>query len=80
MTSLAQRNVKQIRAKGDPRIGSWTAVKVDGGYLVKCGDAVLVTVNGRKPRVFRKLDSVVSALYDELGVTEFRVETMKFKV
>jgi hypothetical protein len=79
MTSLAQRNVKQIRAKGDPRVGSWTAMKVDGGYLVKCGDTVLATVNGRKPRVFRKLDSVVSALQDELGVTEFKVEAMKLE-
>jgi hypothetical protein len=77
MTSTAQCNVKQIRANGDPRAASWTAVGVDGGYLVKCGDAVLATVNGRKPRVFRRLDSVVSALKDELGVTEFKVEALK---
>lgn len=76
MTSLAQRNVKQIRAGGDPRAQSWTAMEVDGGYLVKCGETVLSTVNGRKPRLFRKLDSVVSALKVELGVTRFEVEIM----
>jgi hypothetical protein len=77
MTSLPHRNVKQFRASGDPRAGAWIAMEVEGGYLVKCGDAVLSTVNGRKPRLFRKLDSVVSALKVELGVTRFEVETME---
>jgi hypothetical protein len=78
MTSIAHINVKQIRASGDPRAMPWTVTEVDsGGYLVKCEGAVLETVNGRKPRVFRSLDSVVNALKDELGVTEFKVETLK---
>jgi hypothetical protein len=71
---------RQITVRADrqkPPMDEWTVCEVDGGYTVRCGDAVLCTVNGRTPRRFRSLDTVLHALKEELGVTRFQVEAMK---
>lgn len=75
MKSQTQITVEKVRHSPPP--GKWIVSEIDDGYLVRCGDAVLVTVNGGKPRVFKKLDTLVKKLREEIGVTEFEVVALK---
>ena len=57
--------------------GFWVATETDsGGYTVRCGEFTLNTVNGKKARVFKSLDSLKQVLQKEVGVTEFKVESL----
>jgi hypothetical protein len=68
--------VKTVRS-GKPA-EKWVVDEIEGGFMVRCGDAVLRTVNGHgKPRVFRSLDTVIKKLREEIGVTEFEVIARK---
>jgi hypothetical protein len=67
--------VRAVRHR--PPTDDWIVCEIEGGYTVRCGDAVLCTVNARTPRRFRSLDTVLHALKEELGVTRFHVEAMK---
>lgn len=60
-----------------PPADEWTVCEGSEGYTLRCGEAVLCTVNGRTPRHFRSMDTVVQVLKEELGVTKFHVEVMK---
>ena len=72
MTSRGVRQAEDLRSK------EWIVREVkDGGFTVQCGDKFLHTVNTQKLRVFRSLDAVQRALKREMGVTEFKVETLK---
>jgi hypothetical protein len=76
MKALTHLTVKKMRSI-DPEIlrGPWVVREVDDGFAVRCGDLVLHSVNSRKPRIFRNLDTAFRNLRDELGVKEFKVET-----
>lgn len=76
MRQITARGVRQEEAL---RTGEWIVREVDdgGGYTAQCGDVLLHTVNAQKLRVFRSLDAVQKALKREMGVTLFRVETLK---
>lgn len=63
--------VETVRA--NPPAGHWTACEIEDGYIVRCGEAVLYSVNSGKPRKFRSLDTVVKKLREEIGITEFEV-------
>jgi hypothetical protein len=72
---VTTRGVRQVEAL---RSSEWIVREVDGGgYTVQCGEKVLHTVNAQKLRVFRSLDAVQRALKRELGVMQFKVETLK---
>jgi hypothetical protein len=67
--------VREIRQHASNLADLWTAVEIGAaGYTLRCGDVELCTVNGRKPRVFRTLDAVKSAVKGEIGQEGFRVE------
>ena len=78
MKALKLLTVEKIRQLG-PEVaqGPWVVSAVEKGFNVRCGDMVLHSVRSRKPRVFSSLDTAYRNLKDELGVTEFRVETGK---
>jgi hypothetical protein len=67
------RNITVETVRVRPPEGDWILSEVERGYTARCGDAVLYTVNSRKPRVFRTLDTAVRKLRDEIGVTKFEV-------
>lgn len=69
--------VRGLRQKGPLLDAEWIANEVENGYTVRCGDAVLFTVNGGKPRVFRSLDTLKHTLTQEMGITEFKVGALK---
>lgn len=72
---MTSRGVRQAEAL---RSSEWIVREVEGGgYTVLCGDKVLHTVNTQKLRVFRSLDAVQRALKREMGITLFKVETLK---
>lgn len=77
MESMRQATARGVRKSEPLRLGEWVAHEVPGGYTAHCGDVVLHTVNTPKPRVFKTLDAVKRALAREMGVTEFKVETLK---
>lgn len=77
METVKAITVRGFRQKGPLFDSEWTANEVENGYTVSCGDAVLCTINGGKPRVFKSLDSVKQTLTQEIGITEFKVGTMK---
>lgn len=66
--------VETVRAR--PPAGQWIVAEVDDGYIVRCGEAVLYSVNSGRPRKFRSLDTVVKKLREEIGITEFEVVVM----
>jgi len=75
MDVQAQITVEKVRSNPPP--GKWIASETEGGYEVRCGNALLVTVNGRKPRIFRSLDTLAKKLKEEIGLTEFEVVKLK---
>jgi hypothetical protein len=77
MYTMKHITVRALRQKHLALAGDWVAFEVEKGYTVRCGDSVLYTINGGKPRVFRSLDSVKQTLAQEIGITEFKVEAMK---
>lgn len=76
MKALKRLTVKKMRSI-DPGMlnGPWVVRELDEGFDVRCGDLILHSVNSRKPRIFKNLDTAFRNLRDELGVKEFRVET-----
>jgi len=73
-------DLRQITVRGvrqHPPADEWIVCEEREGYTLRCGDAVLCSVNGRMPRHFRSMDTVVQVLKEELGVTKFHVEVMK---
>lgn len=74
MAMSEKLNVRAIRQRPDAG-AHWVAAEVDGGYMVRCDDAVLVTVNGQKPRLFKNLDTLAKKLKEEIGITSFEVVT-----
>lgn len=77
MKSVTQINILKLRASGGLEAREWVVHEVENGYTVSCGDATLYTVNSKKPRLFKRLDSVLKALRAEIGITEFRIVAMK---
>lgn len=75
MNAEMQITVEKVRA--NPPSGRWIVSETQAGYEVRCGNALLVTVNGRKPRVFRNLDTLAKKLKEEIGLTEFEVIKLK---
>lgn len=76
---VAQRlTVEKIRKMGpEAAQGPWVVLAVEKGFNVRCGESLLHSINSGKPRVFSSLDTAYRNLKDELGVTEFKVETGK---
>lgn len=68
--------VEQARAVNLFSPGSWTLTETPKGWLVHRGEATLVGVNTRRPRIFKSLDGAVKRLVAETGVKEFRVEAL----
>jgi hypothetical protein len=67
--------VQVLRKLGpDAAKGEWVVSKGESGYNARIGEIVLYSVNGKKPRVFKSLESASRHLRDELGVKEFKVE------
>lgn len=54
--------------------GPWVVVVDEDGFRVRCRDMMLHTVNGRRPRLYKSMDSVLRSLREELGLKEFKVE------
>ena len=79
MEFVKQITMRGIRQLEPASITGWTVSEVESGYLVRAGETVLYTVNGRKPRLFRTLDAAKQALAVEIGVTEFKVESLAMK-
>lgn len=77
MEMMKQITVRGIRQRSADFAGEWIASEVESGYTLRCGEVVLFTVNSGKPRVFRSLDAVKQTLQQEMGITEFKVETLK---
>lgn len=79
MTNVQHMTVRDFRKHASSLAGDWIAAadEASGTYTVRCGDAVLCTVNARKPRRFRSLEVLRQALKEELAVTEFRVTVVK---
>jgi hypothetical protein len=70
--------IQEARAVERFSPGQWTVSEVDGGgWTVRRGDTVLYAKNGRQPRIFRSLDTVIRNLREEIGVTAFQVEAQK---
>jgi hypothetical protein len=68
--------VEQARAVNLFSPGSWTLTETPEGWLVHRGEATLIGVNTRRPRIFKSLDSAVKRLAAEVGVKEFKVEAL----
>ena len=78
MKAMKLLTVEKIRQMGPEVVqGPWVVSAVEKGFNVRCGDMVLHSVRSRKPRVFSSLYTAYRNLKDELGVTEFKVETGK---
>lgn len=78
MEALKQITVRDIRRHAEVLAGDWIACEVaSGAYTLQCGQSVLYTINTGKPRLFRTLDAVKLAMQQEIGITEFKVETLK---
>ena len=68
--------VEQARAVMAFAPGAWTLSETPEGWLARRGDATLIGINTRKPRIFKSLDRAVRRLRDEVGARDFRVETL----
>jgi hypothetical protein len=65
--------VEQARAVQLFNPGAWTIQRTPEGWICRKGDALLVGINTRKPRVFKTTDGAIKRLKAEAGATEFRV-------
>lgn len=76
---MRQMTVRGVRKQAEGMAGEWVAVEAadQSGYTLRCGDVELCTVNSKRPRVFRSLDTAKQALRDEMGITRFAVEAVK---
>jgi hypothetical protein len=76
-----EKNITIRGLRQSPNLpGFWVATETDrGGYTVRCGDVTLNTVNGNKARIFKSLDSLKAVLQQEIGITEFKVESLSRK-
>ena len=78
MKAIKELTVKNLRHLGPGGLpGPWVVREIEDGFDVRCGDLVLHTINSHKPRIYRNLDTAFRSLRDELGVVEFKVETLK---
>lgn len=66
--------VAQVRAVQALAPQAWTLKQTPGGWIVHRGEATLVSINSRQPRVFKSLDRAVRRLAIEAGVRTFAVE------
>ena len=66
--------VEQARAVNLFSPGTWTLTETPEGWLVHRGEATLIVVNTRRPRIFKSLDRAVKRLTAEVGAKEFKVE------
>ncbi|GAC1416500.1 MAG: hypothetical protein NVSMB6_18870 [Burkholderiaceae bacterium] len=75
MEAFKHVTVPELRKLGTSAAkGEWIVSKGESGYNARIGEIVLFSVNGKKPRVFKSLESASRHLRDELGVREFKVE------
>ena len=74
MRTSMQITVEQARAVNAFAPGAWTLRQTPEGWLAMRGDATLIGVNSRRPRLFKSLDRAVGRLRAEVGVRDFRVE------
>lgn len=81
MKAIKELTVKRLRHLGPETLpGPWVVRETDDGFDVRCGELVLHTINSRRPRIFKNLDTAFRSLRDELGVEEFKVETRKARM
>lgn len=73
-TSMQHITVEQARAVQAFSPASWTITETPEGWLVHRGQATLIGINSRRPRIFKSLDRAVRRLAVEAGVTRFNVE------
>lgn len=66
--------VEQARAVQLFAPGAWTLTRTAEGWVCRKGDAILIGINTRRPRVFKTTDAAIRRLREEAGATEFRVE------
>lgn len=66
--------VEQARAVHAFSPVAWTISETPDGWLVHCGESVLISSVSRKPRLFRSVDTAVRRLGIEVGIKEFKVE------
>jgi hypothetical protein len=74
MRTSMQITVEQARAVNAFAPGAWTLRQTPEGWLAMRGDATLIGVNSRKPRLFKSRDRAVGRLRAAGGVHDFRVE------
>jgi hypothetical protein len=67
--------IRMVRRR-DVESKDWLFRETPEGWLVKFGDATLVTEHGKKPRFFTNLGRAVTRLREEVGVKRFSVEVM----
>ena len=73
-SSMQHITVEQARAVQAFSPASWTITETPEGWLVHRGQATLISVNSRRPRVFKSLDRAVRRLAAEANVFNFTVE------
>lgn len=76
MRNPLEITVEQARAVMPCAPGAWTLCETPEGWLARRGDATLIGINTRRPRIFKCLDRAVRRLKEEVGARDFRVETL----
>lgn len=66
--------VEQARAVNAFAPGAWILRETPEGWLAMRGDATLIGVNTRRPRIFASVDTAIRRLGAEVGVKSFKVE------
>lgn len=68
--------VEQARAVMTFAPGDWLLIETPEGWIAKRGNATLIGINSRTPRIFKNLERAVRRLQQEAGARNFKVETM----
>lgn len=73
--ALDRITILQARAVNAFSPAPWTIFETPEGWLVRRGQAVLISTVTKKARLFASVDTAVRRLKAEISATEFKVES-----
>lgn len=71
---LDRMTVQQARAVNAFSPATWTIAETPEGWIVRRGEAILISSVSKQTRLFASVDTAIRRLKLEVGATEFKVE------